>query len=172
MTVYTRHARIGTILGELTLVASDEAVVGLYFPQHWYLPPKGSIGSEVDACGDAVLETARVQVEEYLDGSRTAFDLPLASAGNPLQERVWAMLREIPFGETTTYGDLAEKLGDKALAQPVGQAVGHNPISIIIPCHRVVGSTGRLTGYAGGLERKQFLLELEEPALAKADRLF
>ena len=82
------------------------------------------------------------------------------------------MLREIPFGETTTYGDLAEKLGDKALAQIVGQAVGHNPISIVIPCHRVVGSTGKLTGYAGGLERKQFLLELEEPALAKAEKLF
>jgi methylated-DNA-[protein]-cysteine S-methyltransferase len=171
-TVYIRHASIGTILGELTLVASDGAVVGLYFPQHWYLPPEGSIGPRVDAHDDTLLEMARAQLREYLSGERTSFELPLATDGNPFQERVWAMLREIPFGETTTYGDLAERLGDKALAQRVGQAVGHNPISIIIPCHRVVGSTGKLTGYAGGLERKLFLLELEEPALAKAEKLF
>jgi methylated-DNA-[protein]-cysteine S-methyltransferase len=170
--MYTRHAIARTSLGRLTLVASDDAIVGLYFPQHWYLPPEGSIGPRVDARDDALLETARVQLEEYLDGTRTSFELPIATNGNPFQECVWAMLREIPFGETTTYGDLAEKLGDKALAQVVGQAVGHNPISIIVPCHRVVGSTGKLTGYAGGLERKRFLLDLEEPALARAEKLF
>jgi methylated-DNA-[protein]-cysteine S-methyltransferase len=168
----TRHAVVESPLGELTLVASDDAIVGLYFPQHWYLPPAASIGPRVDAHDDTVLDAAGTHVLEYLRGERASFDLPIATDGNPLQERVWALLREIPFGETTSYGELAEKLGDKALAQTVGQAVGHNPISIIIPCHRVVGSTGKLTGYAGGLERKQFLLELEEPALAKADRLF
>lgn len=170
--MWTRYAIVETALGGLTLVASDDSIVGLYFPQHWYLPPQGSIGPKVDARDDALLETARVQLEEYLDGARAPFEVPIATDGNPFQERVWAMLREIPFGETTTYGDLAKRLGDKALAQVVGQAVGHNPISIIIPCHRVVGSTGKLTGYAGGLERKQFLLELEEPALAKAAKLF
>ncbi len=170
--MWTRHAIVGTRLGEITIAASDDAIVGLYFPQHWYLPPEGSLGPRVDAGDDVLLETARAQLEEYLDGTRTSFELPIATAGSPFQERVWAMLREIPFGETTTYGDLAEELGDKALAQMVGQAVGHNPISIIIPCHRVVGSTGKLTGYAGGLERKQLLLELEEPALAKAEKLF
>ena len=82
------------------------------------------------------------------------------------------MLDEIPFGETTTYGELAERLGDKALAQRVGKAAGHNPLSIVVPCHRVVGKAGKLTGYAGGLKRKQFLLELEEPAKVKAERLF
>ena len=170
--MYTRHAIIETALGALTLAAADDAVIGLYFPQHWYLPPEGSIGPEVDAGGDALLERARVQLGEYLDGARTLFEVPVATNGNPFQEHVWAMLMDIPFGETTTYGALAERLGDKALAQLVGQAVGHNPISIIIPCHRVVGSTGKLTGYAGGLERKQFLLELEEPALVKAEKLF
>lgn len=170
--MWTRHAIVGTRLGEITLAASDDAVVGLYFPRHWYLPPEGSLGPRLDARDDALLETAQGQLKEYLGGVRTSFELPIATDGNPFQERVWAMLREIPFGETTTYGDLAEALGDKALAQVVGQAVGHNPISIIIPCHRVVGSTGKLTGYAGGLERKRFLLELEEPAPVKAERLF
>lgn len=170
--MWTRHAIVGTRLGEITIVAADDAIVGLYFPQHWYLPPEGSIGPEVDADDDALLEMARVQLEDYLDGARTSFEVPIATNGNPFQERVWAMLTNIPFGQTTTYGALAEQLGDKSLAQLVGQAVGHNPISIIIPCHRVVGSTGKLTGYAGGLERKQFLLELEEPELAKAEKLF
>jgi methylated-DNA-[protein]-cysteine S-methyltransferase len=82
------------------------------------------------------------------------------------------MLEEIPLGETTTYGELARKLGDSSLAWSVGQAVGHNPLSIIVPCHRVVGKDGKLTGYAGGLKRKQFLLDLEEPAVVKAGRLF
>lgn len=170
--MWTRHAIVGTRLGEITVVAADDAIVGLYFPQHWYLPPEGSIGPEVDAGDDALLEMARVQLEDYLDGARTSFEVPIATNGNPFQERVWAMLTNIPFGQTTTYGALAEQLGDKSLAQLVGQAVGHNPVSIIIPCHRVVGSTGKLTGYAGGLERKQFLLELEEPELAKAEKLF
>lgn len=82
------------------------------------------------------------------------------------------MLTEIPFGTTTTYGELADRLGNKSLAQTVGQAAGHNPISIVIPCHRVVGKDGKLTGYAGGLARKKFLLDLEEPALVKSARLF
>lgn len=170
--MHTRHAFAETRLGELTIAATDDSIVGVYFLRHWHLPPEGSIGQEVDLRSDALLDTARAQLEEYLGGARVTFDLPIATNGNPFQERVWALLKEIPFGQTTTYGDLAERLGDKALAQLVGQAVGHNPISIVIPCHRVVGSTGKLTGYAGGLERKQFLLELEEPALAKAQKLF
>lgn len=167
-----RHAVVDTALGELTVVADGGAVVGLYFPQHWYLPPAESVGPRVEAQGDPLLAAAAQQLGEYLRGDRTAFDLPTATNGNPFQERVWAMLREIPFGETTTYGELAERLGDRALAQSVGQAVGHNPISIIVACHRVVGAGGKLKGFAGGLERKQLLLELEEPAAAKAERLF
>jgi methylated-DNA-[protein]-cysteine S-methyltransferase len=92
--------------------------------------------------------------------------------GDDFQQRVWAILREIPYGTTTTYGAIAGRLGDKALAQRVGQAVGRNPLSIVVPCHRVVGSNGWLTGYAGGLERKRRLLDLEQPMDARAGRLF
>jgi len=167
-----RHAIVDTVLGDVTLVASDDAIVGLYFSHHWYLPTADSLGVQVEVSGDELLQTAWVQLREYLNGDRTSFELKTATNGDPFQERVWAMLNEIPIGETTTYGDLAERLGDKALAQSVGQAVGHNPISIVVPCHRVVGKDGKLTGYAGGLKRKQFLLELEEPALVKSGKLF
>jgi methylated-DNA-[protein]-cysteine S-methyltransferase len=143
----------------------------VYFPGHWYLPDEG-FGTRVDIAGDPLMETVRDQLKEYFDGRRTEFDLPTSTHGDQFQERVWAILREIPFGETTTYGAIAERLGSKGLAQAVGQAVGHNPLSIVVACHRVVGSDGKLTGFAGGLERKQFLLELEEPAELKAARLF
>ena len=117
--------------------------------------------SEVEATAGPLFARAAVQLEEYLDGRRTTFDVPVATVGDAFQEQVWRMLRGIRFGETTTYGALAERLGARALARRVGQAVGRNPVSILIPCHRVVGASGSLTGYAGGLERKQFLLELE-----------
>jgi methylated-DNA-[protein]-cysteine S-methyltransferase len=165
-----RHSLVPTVLGDLTVVANDESISGLYFPGHWYLPPASSIGDRVGA--DPVIDEAAGQLRDYLAGTRRSFDLEVTTNGDALQESVWAMLREIPFGETTTYGSLAERLGNRSLAQAVGQAVGHNPVSIIIPCHRVVGASGKLTGFAGGLERKLFLLELEEPELAKAGRLF
>lgn len=168
----TRHAVVDTSLGGLTVVASGDAITGLYFPHHWYMPPKESLGRRVDSHEDALIARAATQVAEYLDGGRTTFDLPTRTNGDAFQERVWAMLREIPFGETTTYGALAERLGNKALAQSVGQAVGHNPLSIIVACHRVVGSNGKLTGFAGGLGRKQRLLEIEEPETVKDARLF
>jgi methylated-DNA-[protein]-cysteine S-methyltransferase len=168
----TRHVVVDTLLGKITLVASGGSVVGLYFPHHWYLPARDTLGPEVPVADDALLSLAAVQLHEYLAGERTSFDLPTATSGDPFQERVWRLLRDIPRGETVTYGELAVQLGDKALAQSVGQAVGRNPLSVIVPCHRVVGADGRLTGYAGGLKRKQFLLDLEEPALAKAGRLF
>ena len=168
----TRHTLVDTVLGPLTVAASGEAVVGIYFPDHWYQPAEGSLGPRVDARDDVLFDAVRSQLTEYLAGERTAFDLPTATAGNPLQERVWAVLRGIPYGGTTTYGEIAAELGDRAFAQAVGQANGHNPISIVVPCHRVVGRNGQLTGYAGGLWRKQFLLELEEPEAVKAARLF
>ena len=167
-----RHAVVDTAFGELTLVASDEALIGLYFPHHWVKPERALLGEEVAVDTDVLLSEAARQLEQYLAGERTTFDLPIELSGDEFQRRVWALLDEIPFGETTTYGQLADQLGDKSLAQPVGQAVGQNPVSIIVPCHRVVGKNGKLTGYAGGLKRKQALLELEEPAAVKADRLF
>ena len=167
-----RHVVADTLLGKVTLVASGESVVGLYFPHHWYRPAQDSLGAEVPVAEDALLNLAAGQLGEYLAGKRASFELPVATNGDPFQERVWGLLRDIPRGETVTYGALAQELGDRGLAQSVGQAVGRNPLCVIVPCHRVVGADGRLTGYAGGLKRKQFLLDLEEPARVKAGRLF
>ena len=121
---------------------------------------------------DPVLAAAAVQLGEYFVGERTVFDLPLAPRGDDFQRKVWALLCEIPYGETRSYGQLARALGDVNLSQAVGWANGRNPISIIVPCHRVIGSDGSLVGYAGGLDRKRFLLSLEEPPAEQAHRLF
>jgi methylated-DNA-[protein]-cysteine S-methyltransferase len=168
-----RHAIVSTQLGDLTLVASDDALIGIYFPHHWVKPERATLGDEVDAATDPVLTEATHQLTQYLAGERDDFDLNTElRGGDAFQQKVWALLDDIPRGATTTYGELAERLGDKHLAQLVGKAVGSNPLSIIVPCHRVVGKDGKLTGYAGGLKRKQFLLDLEEPALVKETRLF
>lgn len=159
-----RHATAETVIGEITLVADGDEVVGLYFPHHWYRPGRESLGQRVDLDADPLLADTSRQVCEYLAGSRRAFDLPVRTNGDDFQEHVWSLLREIPYGLTTTYGALADRLGDAALAQRVGQAVGRNPLSVIVPCHRVVGKDGRLSGYAGGPTRKRFLLELERAA--------
>src|SRR4029077_20562880 len=103
----------------------------------------------------------RDQLAAYFAGERTRFHLDLRPVGDPFKQKVWALLQEIPYGETCSYGDLARLLGDRNLAQAVGHASALNPISIVVPCHRVVATDGKLTGYAGGLERKRFLLELE-----------
>lgn len=167
----TRHTVVDTALGDVTLAAAGESIVGVYFRHHWYRPPQHTLGTRVSVTADGLLADAALQFVQYLDGDRVSFDLPTATHGDPFQERVWALLRQIPRGETVTYGALAEKLGDWTQAQLVGQAVGRNPLCVIVPCHRVVGAGDRLTGYAGGLARKRFLLDLEEPASAKAARL-
>ena len=167
-----RHATIDSPLGELTLVAEGDSLTGVYFRHHWHRPAEDTFGPQVDAESDALLSRAQAELTDYLTGSRTEFDLPIAMRGDELQHRVWKMLATIPYGETVTYGELAAALADSTTAQEVGQAVGRNPLSIVLPCHRVVGKNGQLTGYAGGLKRKQFLLELEEPVEAKEARLF
>lgn len=167
-----RHARVDTALGEVTLVAEGEAITGLFFPGHWHLPDPETFGPEVDAAEDELISRAVRELAEYLRGERRAFEVPVATRGDEFSERVWGMLCELPYGETTSYGALAQRLGDRNLAQRVGQVVGRNPVSIIVPCHRVLGSDGSLTGYAGGLERKRQLLELEEPPEVAASRLF
>jgi methylated-DNA-[protein]-cysteine S-methyltransferase len=171
-TTTARHCRVETSLGEITLVATGDAITGLYFPHHWYLPSRDGFGLEVEAAADALLAEAARQLQEYLDGLRTEFDLTLATQGDPFQEQVWALLTEIPYGETTTYGAIAKRLGDRALAQRVGQAIGRNPLCVLVPCHRVVGAGGALTGYAGGVGRKRALLELEALARTDAGQLF
>lgn len=168
----TRHAVIDTRLGEVTLVADDASLIGLYFAYHWYKPSADIFGPRVDVADDSLLSETRRQIDEYLGGSRATFELPTSTTGDVWHEAVWALLREIPYGRTTTYRELADRLGDVSLAQAVGLAVGRNPLCVIIPCHRVVGKNGKLTGYAGGIRRKRFLLELEESADAKAGRLF
>lgn len=168
----TRHVLVETGLGPITVVASGDAITGLYFRHHIRRPPQESFGPNVVAASDARLAEAANQLREYLDGTRRDFDLPFEPAGDPFQHAVWSRVARIPFGERHTYGQIAEDLGDKALAYRVGQAVGANPLCIFVPCHRVIGANGQLTGYAGGLERKRALLELEEPAHVSAERLF
>jgi len=167
-----RHAVVDSPLNELTLVADDDALTGVYFRHHWHRPAAGTFGPRVKRGLDTLLGEAHRQLTDYLAGDRRDFDLPISLRGEDAQMRVWALLTTVPFGETVTYGELAASLADGATAQEVGQAVGRNPLSVIVPCHRVVGRNGQLTGYAGGLKRKQFLLELEEPSEVKATRLF
>lgn len=163
-----RYRVVDSPVGELTLVGDDDGLAAVYFAEHKRRPDAEAFGLRVDdAFSDAV-----TQLAEYFAGDRTTFDLRLAPHGDGFQLKVWALLREIPYGQTRSYGQLAALLGDRNLARAVGTANGKNPLSIIVPCHRVVGADGNLTGYAGGLERKRFLLGLEEPAEAGVDRLF
>jgi len=156
-TVTAEHTVLSTRLGDLTIVRDDDHLIGLYFPHHWYRPDPVTFGRR----SDQGFEDAARQLAEYLAGTRTDFDLPTEARGNRFQRRVWELIVQIPYGHTTSYGDLARRLGGAATAQEVGAAVSRNPLCILIPCHRVIGSTGKLTGYAGGLKRKQGLLELE-----------
>ena len=168
----TRHAVIDSPLGELTLVADGAALTGLYFRHHWYRPSADTFGPRVDHRTDELLAEAQAQLDEFLAGDRFSFELANAAHGDDRQRRIWDRLTAIPYGETVTYGEIAEELADGTTAQEVGAAVGRNPLSIVVPCHRVVGKNGKLTGYAGGLARKKFLLDLEEPAELRAARLF
>jgi methylated-DNA-[protein]-cysteine S-methyltransferase len=133
----------------------------VYFPHHWYRPDPAAFGRR-SAIG---FDEAERQLAEYFAGQRQRFDLPLDARGDEFARRVWDLIDRIPYGHTTTYGDLARELGGQVLAKDVGAAVGRNPLSVVVPCHRVVGKDGRLTGYAGGLARKRFLLSLEGAAL-------
>jgi len=165
----TRHTVVQTTLGPITIVADGSAVTGLYFEDHLRRPAQDDLGP---SAVDPLLMQAAGQLQEYLQGRRQAFQLPLSADGDPFQQSVWAILQRIPFGATTSYGRIAEQLGDRALAQRVGQAVGANPLCVFVPCHRVLGADGSLTGYAGGLDRKRALLQLEEPPAQTAGRLF
>jgi methylated-DNA-[protein]-cysteine S-methyltransferase len=167
-TMNVRHTTIDSPMGDLTVVAQDGALLGLYFPGHKRRPAQDTFGEYTDEG----FEDVRQQLGEYFTGTRRTFDVPLAPRGTEFDRSVWQLLTEIPYGETRTYGDLARQLGDPGMAQAVGSANGRNPISIVVPCHRVVGASGNLTGYAGGLDRKRYLLKLEEPVAVTAGRLF
>jgi methylated-DNA-[protein]-cysteine S-methyltransferase len=154
----TIHTIVESPLGGLTVVAEDGVLTGLYFPNHWYQPDRSAFGVRDDQGFDDVTH----QLKEYFAGQRTEFDLPMRADGDEFQRTVWARIARVPYGETTTYGDIA--LGISSTARDVGAAIGRNPLCVLLPCHRVVGRNGALTGYAGGLTRKRFLLSLEEPA--------
>jgi methylated-DNA-[protein]-cysteine S-methyltransferase len=185
------HTVMDSPVGPLTLVATDGALCGLYMVGQRHLPDAETFGMRdgavlTEAVGrdggvlseaigrdgtmltaaigrdGAVLTEAIGQVGEYFAGERTHFDVPMTFVGTEFQRRVWTALRDIPYGRTVSYGEIARQIGNPAASRAVGLANGRNPISIVVPCHRVVGSTGDLTGYGGGLERKRFLLEFEE----------
>ncbi|MDQ1536444.1 MAG: methylated-DNA-[protein]-cysteine S-methyltransferase [Actinomycetota bacterium] len=153
---------IDSAVGILTLVADDGAIVGLYMNAQRHRPDDLALG-ETDQQGRVAepFKAAADQLDAYFAGTLTRFTLPLAPRGSDFQQRVWAALQDIPYGETESYGELAERIGSPGAARAVGLANGRNPIGIVIPCHRVVGSQGNLTGYGGGLERKKQLLDLE-----------
>jgi methylated-DNA-[protein]-cysteine S-methyltransferase len=157
----TRHAIIDSPLGPLTIVRDDDGLTGLYFPHHWTRPDPATFGPRVEAADDRGFDAVTAQLGEYFAGERREFELPLTPAGDPAAQAVWKLLAEIPYGRSTTYGELARLVGGGMTPKEAGGFVGANPLSILIPCHRVIGSTGKLTGYAGGLRRKQHLLELE-----------
>ena len=159
---------IRTPLGEMTAREEEDKLCGLWFAGQKYAP-EGS-GEWRENPDRLVFAALRDQLTAYFAGQLRVFDLPLAPRGTAFQIAVWELLRTIPSGETTTYGALARRLAEQRVgsihaAQAVGGAVGRNPIAIIIPCHRVVGTNGSLTGYAGGLDRKAALLALEKGAL-------
>ena len=171
-TTSTRHVVIDSPIGPLTLVRDDDGLTGLYYPGHWTRPDQATFGPRVEPSDDHGFDEAIAQLSEYFAGERQEFDLPLNPLGSERARRLWQLLAEIPYGRTTTYGALARKIGSGISPRAIGGFVGHNPLSIFIPCHRVVGSTGKLTGYAGGLDRKQRLLELENRAPAAPQALW
>ena len=166
------HVVIASPIGDLTVVAEDGAITHLLMDAAKYRPEDPQVLGELgDPTAEPFASTAR-QLEAYFAGTLRRFTLPLAPRGDDFHQRVWALLREIPYGETRSYGDLARALGDRNLAQAVGTANGRNPIAVVVPCHRVIGADGSLVGYAGGLGRKRFLLALEEPSADVSGRLF
>lgn len=153
------YKMVDSPVGRLTLVATDEGLAGILWEND--CPRRVQLNIEAEDNGHPVLiETGR-QLEEYFDGRRTEFALRLDLAGTDFQRKVWKALLTIPFGETRSYGQIARQIGSPAAVRAVGAANGRNPVSIIAPCHRVIGATGKLTGFAGGLDTKARLLALE-----------
>lgn len=150
-------------IGEIMLSADGEGLTGLYMEFRRYEPPAQT--DWVRADDNAILVQAHAQLDEYFGGKRTDFDLPLNPSGTAFQKQVWQELCNIPYGTTISYGELAARVGNPAASRAVGLANGRNPISIIVPCHRVIGADGSLTGYGGGLERKETLLAHESGLL-------
>jgi methylated-DNA-[protein]-cysteine S-methyltransferase len=163
------HTHLESPIGPLTLTCDSAGLSGVYMEGHRSGKRVGPVPRPIDSVeGHPLLIEAKAQLGEYFAGERETFDLPLSLQGTPFQRQVWKALQEIPFGKTWSYGQLALRLGRPTASRAVGMANSRNPVSIVVPCHRVVGSGGALTGYAGGLERKRWLLELEAQHLKKS----
>lgn len=152
------YSQFKTPQGQMFILFDDSFVHGVYFDGQKYLP---DFSRHQELNHHPVLERARQQLQAYFDGESDSFDFPLAVRGTPFQRAVWQALSEIPCGETCTYMAVALKVGNPKGVRAVAQAIGHNPWSVVIPCHRVIGSSGKLTGYAGGIDRKAWLLKRE-----------
>lgn len=146
-----------TPLGRVLVISAGDDLIGLHFDGHARTP---EVGPRTSYAG-ATLSAVAAQLDEYFRGVRTSFELPLRLEGTPFQREVWAALLDIPFGQTSTYAEVAARIGRPRAVRAVGAANGQNPISIVVPCHRLIGANGDLTGYGWGLERKRSLLELE-----------
>jgi methylated-DNA-[protein]-cysteine S-methyltransferase len=166
-----RYCMHDSPVGLLLLAADDAALVAIEFPSSRHPVRRGADWTAGD---NAVLRRTREQLDEYFAGARTAFDLPLGPRGTEFQRGVWMALAGIPYGETVSYAQLAARVGKPSAMRAVGAANGRNPLPIVLPCHRVIGADGSLTGFGGGLPTKQFLLELEGalPRATNRDDLF
>jgi methylated-DNA-[protein]-cysteine S-methyltransferase len=156
-----RYTTMPSPVGELMIAATDDGIACIHMQP---ATPHPQWVRDDDGLQDAV-----DQLEAYFAGRLTTFDLPLAPEGSDFQRRVWSALQDIPYGQTESYGTIANRIGHPGAARAVGRANSQNPIAIVVPCHRVIGSTGQLTGYAGGMERKQALLDLERGAARLTD---
>lgn len=156
------HTVVASPVGPLTLVDDDGALAGLYLHEQKHLPPTAALGPR----DDRVQPALREQLPAYFSGQLRDFDVPLTLGGTPFQASVWAALRDVAYGTTCSYADLAAAVGRPTAVRAVGAANGRNPVCLVVPCHRVIGRSGSLTGYAGGVERKSFLLDLERRVLA------
>jgi methylated-DNA-[protein]-cysteine S-methyltransferase len=168
MTSELFSAVIDSPVGALTIVASNDGLRAILWPDDD--PARVRLDATTSHPDHPVIVTAAVQLNEYFDGERTDFDVPLDAVGTEFQRAAWEALRSIPFGTTVSYGEQAERMGDRRKARAVGAANGRNPISIVVPCHRVVGANGALTGFAGGTDTKAWLLAHEQSVVASVDR--
>ena len=144
-------------LGTVTLQANEQGLLGVWFETHTTKPE--DLGTQEDSF--PIFQSVKEQLERYFAGEAVQFDVPIAAQGTPFQQSVWHALTTIPYGETWSYAQLADAIGNPKAVRAVGLANGKNPVSVIVPCHRVIGKNGKLTGYAGGVERKQRLLAIE-----------
>jgi len=149
-------------VGDIILIADNENICSIYWPNQE--PDKKKFPNLERKDGSKVLKAAVKQLNQYFEGKRPVFDIPIKMDGTEFQRNVWDALSSIKFGETVSYRDIANKVGNPKAVRAVGAAIGKNPISIIVPCHRVIGADGKLTGFAGGLGTKEFLLDLESRA--------